>query len=105
MATMTENIIAAGGKENGEMLIDSIEKGSYKLTKEIIVKGADGLTDITRDQTRNDLAPKDRLRYDTDFKAVNIILLGLPVDIYALSNYYQTAKEIWDRVKELMEGT
>ncbi|GJY10901.1 hypothetical protein Tco_0379086 [Tanacetum coccineum] len=27
------------------------------------------------------------------------------VDIYTLINHYQTAKEIWDRVKELMEGT
>nr|GFA55607.1 integrase, catalytic region, zinc finger, CCHC-type, peptidase aspartic, catalytic [Tanacetum cinerariifolium]GFA55620.1 integrase, catalytic region, zinc finger, CCHC-type, peptidase aspartic, catalytic [Tanacetum cinerariifolium] len=34
----------------------------------------------------------------------NILLLGLPVDIYTLINHYQTAKELWDRVKELMEG-
>ncbi|GJV88185.1 hypothetical protein Tco_1532123 [Tanacetum coccineum] len=37
--------------------------------------------------------------------SVNILLLGLPVDIYTLINHYQTAKKIWDRVKELMEGT
>ncbi|GKA35629.1 hypothetical protein Tco_0722120, partial [Tanacetum coccineum] len=47
----------------------------------------------------------DKLRYGSDIKAVNILLLGLPVDIYTLINHYQTAKEIWDRVKELMEGT
>ncbi|GJZ44227.1 hypothetical protein Tco_0591482 [Tanacetum coccineum] len=38
-----------------------------------------------------------------DIKAVNILLLGLPVDIYNLINHYQTTKEIWDHVKELME--
>ncbi|GKE52139.1 hypothetical protein Tco_1487295, partial [Tanacetum coccineum] len=27
------------------------------------------------------------------------------VDIYALINHYQTAKEIWDHAKELIEGT
>nr|GEV15910.1 hypothetical protein [Tanacetum cinerariifolium] len=29
----------------------------------------------------------------------------LPADIYTLINHYQTAKEIWDRVKEFMKGT
>ncbi|GKE16956.1 hypothetical protein Tco_1424533, partial [Tanacetum coccineum] len=48
---------------------------------------------------------QEKLRYDSDIKAVNILLLGLPVDIYTLINHFQTAKEIWDRVKELMEGT
>nr|GEX95096.1 hypothetical protein [Tanacetum cinerariifolium] len=52
-----------------------------------------------------DLDGQDKLRYDNDIKAVNILLLGLPVDIYTLINQYQTAKEIWDRVKELIEGT
>ncbi|GJX35107.1 hypothetical protein Tco_0246664 [Tanacetum coccineum] len=50
------------------------------------------------------MSPKEKLRYDCDIKAVNILLLGLPGDIYTLINHYQTVKEIWDRVKELMEG-
>ncbi|GKA00229.1 hypothetical protein Tco_0672779 [Tanacetum coccineum] len=73
------------GKENGEMLIDSIVKGPFKLKEEITI-------------------PEKR-RYDCDIEATNIILLGLPVDIYTLINHFQTAKEICDRVKELMEGT
>ncbi|GJR32543.1 hypothetical protein Tco_1108775 [Tanacetum coccineum] len=93
MATMAENVIAAG-KENGEMLIDSIKNGTFKLKDEITVKDTDGVTDIKRLQTLDDLAPKERLRYDSDIKAVNIILLGLSVDIYTLINHYQTAKEI-----------
>ncbi|GJU55302.1 hypothetical protein Tco_1229016 [Tanacetum coccineum] len=93
------------GKENGDMLLDSIKNGTSKLEKEITVKDTDGFTDIKHPQTPDDLAPKERLRYDSDIKAVNIILLGLPVDIYTLINHYQTTKEIWDHVKELMEGT
>ncbi|GJY99119.1 hypothetical protein Tco_0516549 [Tanacetum coccineum] len=104
MATMAENVIAAG-KENGDILLDLIKNGTYKLEEEITIKDTDGVTDIKRKQTHDDLATKERLRYDSDIKAVNIILLGLPVDIYTLINHYQTTKEIWDRVKELMKGT
>ncbi|GJS63422.1 hypothetical protein Tco_0677986 [Tanacetum coccineum] len=74
MATMPKNVIATG-KENGDMLIDSIKNGPFQFKKEITIPAA------------------------------NIILLGLPIDIYTLINHYQTAKEIWDQVKELMEGT
>ncbi|GJW90167.1 retrovirus-related pol polyprotein from transposon TNT 1-94 [Tanacetum coccineum] len=102
MATMAENVIAA---ENGEMLKDSIENGPYKFKSEITIKDTDGVTNIHRAQRLKDLAGDDKLRYDSDIKAVNILLLGLPVDIYTIINHYQTAKEIWDRVKELMEGT
>ncbi|GKC75934.1 hypothetical protein Tco_1126708, partial [Tanacetum coccineum] len=31
--------------------------------------------------------------------------LGLPPDVYAIFNYHKVAKEIWDRVKLLMQGT
>ncbi|GKB54202.1 hypothetical protein Tco_0904955, partial [Tanacetum coccineum] len=82
MATIAENVIAAG---------------SETLT--------DAATDIRRAQRLKDLDGDDKLRYDSDIKAVNILLLRLPVDIYTLIRHYQTAKEIWDRVKELMEGT
>ncbi|GKC73865.1 hypothetical protein Tco_1119748 [Tanacetum coccineum] len=101
----TRILLYVRGKDKGEMLIDSIENGTFKLAEEITVKADDGVTDITRKQTPDDLAHKDRLRYDSDIKAVNILLLGLPVDIYTLINHYQTTKEIWERVKELMEGT
>nr|GEU49910.1 potassium channel AKT1-like [Tanacetum cinerariifolium] len=52
-----------------------------------------------------DLSLAEKIRYDCDIKATNIILLGLPVNIYTLINHFQTAKEIWDRIKELIEGT
>ncbi|GJT81018.1 hypothetical protein Tco_1055360 [Tanacetum coccineum] len=76
MATMAENVIAAGSETHPPML----EKGMYDSWKTQII-------------------------LYIDIKAVNILLLGLPVDIYTLINHYQTAKEIWDQVKELMEGT
>ncbi|GKE48124.1 hypothetical protein Tco_1479382 [Tanacetum coccineum] len=97
MATMAENVIAAG-KENGEMLINSIEEGPFQLKKEITIPGVNGAPDEKREQTVEDLSPKEKLRYDNDIKVVNILLLRLPVDIYTLINHYQTTKEIWDRM-------
>ncbi|GJR38637.1 hypothetical protein Tco_1214321 [Tanacetum coccineum] len=37
--------------------------------------------------------------------ATNIILQGLPKDIYSLINHYTDAKDIWDNVKMLLEGS
>nr|GEX57305.1 hypothetical protein [Tanacetum cinerariifolium] len=37
--------------------------------------------------------------------ATNILLQGLPKDIYTLINHYIDAKDIWDNVKMLLEGS
>nr|GEX20037.1 retrovirus-related Pol polyprotein from transposon TNT 1-94 [Tanacetum cinerariifolium] len=37
--------------------------------------------------------------------ATNILLQGLPKDIYTLINHYTDAKDIWDNVKMLLEGS
>ncbi|GKC13039.1 hypothetical protein Tco_1009821 [Tanacetum coccineum] len=42
---------------------------------------------------------------DCDVQATNIILHGLPPDVYELVNHQEAAKDIWDRVKLLMKGT
>ncbi|GKD67239.1 hypothetical protein Tco_1309347 [Tanacetum coccineum] len=87
------------------MLKDSIDNGPYQLKLEITVKDTYGVIDICHPQRVEVLVGEDNLRYDSDIKAVNILLLRFTVDIYTLINHYQTAKEIWDRIKELMEGT
>nr|GEY66036.1 hypothetical protein [Tanacetum cinerariifolium] len=38
-------------------------------------------------------------------RATNILLQGLPKDIYTLINHYTDAKDIWDNVKMLLEGS
>ncbi|GJX50903.1 hypothetical protein Tco_1242363 [Tanacetum coccineum] len=113
MTTMAENRIAAGaqnrpsmlekdtydswktriwvyikGKENGDMLIDSIGKGPFKFKKEITIPGVNGAPDQNRKQTLADLSPEKNIRYDCDIEDTNIILLGLPVDIYTLINHF-----------------
>ncbi|GKE13862.1 hypothetical protein Tco_1421439 [Tanacetum coccineum] len=89
MVTMAENVIAA--------------EGPFQLKEAITIPATEGNPEITHTQRLEDLTPKEKLRKSCDIKATNIILLGLPVDIYTLINHHQTAKAIWDLVKELME--
>ncbi|GKF50887.1 hypothetical protein Tco_0147354 [Tanacetum coccineum] len=118
MATMAENVIVAGsetrppmlekgmydswktrimlyirGKENGEMLKDSVEHYPYKFKSEITIKDTDGVTDICREERLEDLKGDDKLRYDSDIKIVNILLLELPINIYTLIDHYQTERK------------
>ncbi|GKB79887.1 hypothetical protein Tco_0946782 [Tanacetum coccineum] len=87
MATMAENVIVVGsktrppmlekgmydswktrillyiqGKEDGEMLIDSIKNGPVKLLDEITIKDVEGLNEIVRKQTPTDLSPQEKLQ-------------------------------------------
>nr|GEX08183.1 hypothetical protein [Tanacetum cinerariifolium] len=50
------------------------------------------------------LATKN-IQADCDCKAINIDLQGLPPNVYAIVNHHKVTKEIWDRVKLLMQGT
>ncbi|GJY22821.1 retrovirus-related pol polyprotein from transposon TNT 1-94 [Tanacetum coccineum] len=43
--------------------------------------------------------------HDYDVQETNIILHGLPPNVYALVNHQEATKDIWDRVKLLMKGT
>ncbi|GJZ60475.1 retrovirus-related pol polyprotein from transposon TNT 1-94 [Tanacetum coccineum] len=40
-----------------------------------------------------------------DDKAINIILQGLPTEIYALVSQHRVAKDLWEKIKLLMQGT
>ncbi|GJZ80159.1 hypothetical protein Tco_0644996 [Tanacetum coccineum] len=48
---------------------------------------------------------QQRKVYNADIRATNILLQGLPKDIYTLINHYTDAKDIWDNVKMLLEGS
>ncbi|GJY87153.1 hypothetical protein Tco_0501781 [Tanacetum coccineum] len=52
-----------------------------------------------------ELSKQEKLQDDCDVQALNIVLQGLPPDVYDLVNHCQAAKEIWDRFKLLMQGT
>ncbi|GJW37902.1 hypothetical protein Tco_0060822 [Tanacetum coccineum] len=62
-------------------------------------------TDFASSQQRIRLYCRDKDRYNADIRATNILLQGLPRDIYTNINHYTYAKDIWDNVKMLLKGS
>ncbi|GJT46668.1 hypothetical protein Tco_0955383 [Tanacetum coccineum] len=85
------------GKEHDKDLIDSLLNGPFQYGM-VVVDG------ITRPRTYEELIDKEKIRKECDIQATNIVLQGLPMDMYNLVNHHTVAKEIWDIVKLLMEG-
>ncbi|GJX83613.1 hypothetical protein Tco_0333094, partial [Tanacetum coccineum] len=87
------------GKDNGWIILNSVEIGPLVWPTIALENG------IVRPKTYEKLSNKEKLQADCDLKATNIVLQGLPLDFYALINHHKVAKDIWDRVKLLMQGT
>ncbi|GJS12414.1 retrovirus-related pol polyprotein from transposon TNT 1-94 [Tanacetum coccineum] len=58
-----------------------------------------------RTKKYEELSATEKIQADCDCKATNIVLQGLSPDVYAIVNHHKVVKEIWDRVKLLMQGT
>nr|GEY90369.1 hypothetical protein [Tanacetum cinerariifolium] len=84
-------------KKNGRMMLESIENGPliYLTIEE---------NGVIRTKIYVKLTKQEQLQDDYDVQATNIVLQGLSPDVYALVNQCQTAKDIWERVKLLMQG-
>ncbi|GKC26181.1 hypothetical protein Tco_1033475 [Tanacetum coccineum] len=93
MITLAKFMIIAGADNHPPML----EKSMYDSWK-----SQDG---TTRTKKYEELLVTKKLQADCDLKATNIVLQGLPPDVYAIFNHHKVVKEIWDRVKFLMQGT
>nr|GEU54019.1 copia protein [Tanacetum cinerariifolium] len=96
-------------KDNGPNIIKSIDEGPFKMGKfrETLVEGEEGALHLgpERDRVFSDLLPEEKETFKADIHATNILLQGLPKDIYTLINHYTDAKDIWDNVKMLLEGS
>nr|GFB02326.1 integrase, catalytic region, zinc finger, CCHC-type, peptidase aspartic, catalytic [Tanacetum cinerariifolium] len=97
------------GKENGVNILKSIDEGPYQMgtVRETLAKSTEGAPQFGPDRSRvySDLTPEEKDWYNADIWATNILLQGLPKDIYTLINHYTDAKDIWDNVKMLLEGS
>nr|GFC01957.1 hypothetical protein [Tanacetum cinerariifolium] len=47
----------------------------------------------------------EAIQANCDVKATNIILQALPPEIYALVSTHKVAKDLWERIQMLMQGT
>ncbi|GKC24660.1 retrovirus-related pol polyprotein from transposon TNT 1-94 [Tanacetum coccineum] len=59
----------------------------------------------TKNEKRRDLRGYDLKHYEAEIKAMNLILISLPNDIYNSVDACTTAQAIWQRVKHLMRRT
>nr|GEZ34219.1 hypothetical protein [Tanacetum cinerariifolium] len=92
------------GKEHGKQRYDSVINGPFQYGTVKVPITPSTLASI-RDRTYEDLKESEKIREACDIRATNIVLQGLPPDIYSLVNHHTVAKEIWDSVKLLIEGS
>ncbi|GJU96866.1 hypothetical protein Tco_1326137 [Tanacetum coccineum] len=85
-------------REHERMILESVENGPL-IWPTIEENG------VTRTKKYAELSVAEKIQADCDMKATNIILQGLPADIYSLVNHHRVAKDLWERVQLLMQGT
>ncbi|GJU85154.1 integrase, catalytic region, zinc finger, CCHC-type containing protein [Tanacetum coccineum] len=85
-------------REHERMILESVENGPL-IWPTIEENG------VTRTKKYVELSAAEKIQADCDMKATNIILQGLPADIYSLVNHHRVAKDLWERVQLLMQGT
>ncbi|GKB12424.1 hypothetical protein Tco_0846347, partial [Tanacetum coccineum] len=84
--------------EHGRMILELVEHGP--LIWPIVEENG-----VTRTKKYAKSSATEKIQADCDLKATNIILQGLPPDVYALVNHHRVAKDLWARVQLLMQGT
>ncbi|GKC45487.1 hypothetical protein Tco_1063209 [Tanacetum coccineum] len=92
------------GKEHGKLLVYSVLNGPFQYGT-IVEHGNETTPTTVRPRTYIDITNEEKIRESVDIKATNIVLQGLPKDIYYLVNYNENAKQIEDRVKLLIQGS
>nr|GEV18731.1 hypothetical protein [Tanacetum cinerariifolium] len=85
-------------RQHGRMILESLENGPllWPTVEE---------NRVTRPKKYYELSTTEAIQADCDVKATNIILQGLPPEVYALVSNHKVAKELWERIQLLMQGT
>nr|GEV17243.1 hypothetical protein [Tanacetum cinerariifolium] len=60
---------------------------------------------VTRPKKYSELSATEAIQVDCDVKETNIILLGLPPEVYALVSNHKVVKELWEGIQLLMQRT
>ncbi|GKC30093.1 hypothetical protein Tco_1037387 [Tanacetum coccineum] len=92
--TLAEYMILFG-VDNRPLMLDKDLYDSWKSRMELYMQN--------RENGRMILESVEHVDYD--LKATNIILQGLPSDIYSLVNHHRVANDLWEKVQLLMQGT
>ncbi|GKA30781.1 hypothetical protein Tco_0717086 [Tanacetum coccineum] len=85
-------------REHGRMILESVENGPL-IWPTVEENG------VIKTKKYVELFVAEKIQADCDVKVTNNILQGLPADIYLLVNHHRVAKDLWERVRLLMQGT
>ncbi|GJW68389.1 hypothetical protein Tco_0122813 [Tanacetum coccineum] len=95
--TLAEYMILSGA-DNRPPMLDKDLYDSWKSRMELYMQN--------REHGRMILVSvENEIQADCDMKATNIILQGLPANIYSVVNHHRVAKDLWERVQLLMQCT
>ncbi|GJZ33710.1 hypothetical protein Tco_0579146 [Tanacetum coccineum] len=92
--TLAEYMILSGA-DNRPPMLDKDPYDSWKIEEDGVI----------RTKKYAELSAAKKIQADCDMKATNIILQCLLADIYSLVNHHRVAKDLWERVQLLMQGT
>ncbi|GJU57040.1 hypothetical protein Tco_1234806 [Tanacetum coccineum] len=87
MTTLAEFMILCGG-DNRPSMLDKNLYDSWQSRMELYMENKE-----------------HEIQADCDVKATNIILQGLPSDVYALVNHHKIPKDLWERMQLLMQDS
>nr|GEU81719.1 hypothetical protein [Tanacetum cinerariifolium] len=85
-------------RQHGRMILESVKNGP--LLWPSIEENR-----VIRAKKYSELSSTEAIQVDCDIKATNIILQGLPPEVYALVTNHKVAKELWERIQLLIQGT
>nr|GFC99502.1 hypothetical protein [Tanacetum cinerariifolium] len=85
-------------RQHGRMILESVKHGPL-LWPSVTEDG------VTRLKKYSKLSSAEATQADYDVKATNIILQALPPEIYALVSTHKVAKDLWEQIQMLMQGT
>ncbi|GJX19523.1 putative ribonuclease H-like domain-containing protein [Tanacetum coccineum] len=85
-------------RQHGRMILESIKNGP-------LIWPSIEENRVTRPKKYYELSATETIQADCDIKATNIIPQGLPPEVFALVSNHKVAKELWERIQLLMQGT
>ncbi|GKA48805.1 hypothetical protein Tco_0741763 [Tanacetum coccineum] len=85
-------------REYGRMILESVEHG-------LLIWPTIEENGVTKTKKYDKLSATEKIQADCDLKETNIILQGLPSDIYSLIIHHKVSKDLWEKVQLPMQGT
>ncbi|GJX09035.1 hypothetical protein Tco_0198894 [Tanacetum coccineum] len=96
MSSLAEFAIL-NGADNRPPMLDKLMYDSWKSRMELKWE--------MRRKRVPELSAPEKLQYEADVKATNIILQGVPADVYALMSHHRVATDLWEQIELLMYET